>query len=89
MPPERWGSLSVEDHVDTRAMVANVLMYDRLVIPVMVPQEDRDEIEYWTQRNWDPALQLSRVHQLGELAVRRPWTSGYRNQFHSIYWTLS
>ena len=51
---ERWGSLSVDDHVDTASLVANVLMYDRLVVPAMTPQADRDERAYWVTHGWDP-----------------------------------
>jgi hypothetical protein len=35
MSIERWGSLSVADHTDTAALAVNVLLYDRLVLPVM------------------------------------------------------
>ena len=55
---ERWGSLSVDDHLDTRALVANVLLYDRLVVPVMTEQPDRNERAYWISKGWDPDLQL-------------------------------
>ena len=69
---ERWGSLSVDDHVDSKALAANVLLYDRLVIPVMTGQPDRDEHAYWISKGWDPELQLSRMDQLGDLGVPRP-----------------
>ena len=42
MPSERWGSLPVNDHVDTQALVANVLLYRWLVVPVMTEQVDCD-----------------------------------------------
>ncbi|HEX6711522.1 MAG TPA: hypothetical protein VF068_14415 [Rubrobacter sp.] len=83
MPLERWGSLSVNDHVDTRALVANVLLYDRLVVPVMTEQIDRDERAYWKSRGWDPDLQLARLDTLEDLAVRRPWDAVRREAFRS------
>lgn len=83
MPFERWGSLSVDDHVDPHLLVANVLLYDRLVIPVMAPQPDRDELAYWKQQGWNPELQKLRVDQLDDLAIARPWTAGFRKRFHS------
>ncbi len=78
---ERWGSLSVADHVDTGALVANVLLYDRLVIPVMTDQPERDERAYWVERGWDPDLQQKRLDQLEALAIRRPWDAARRAQF--------
>jgi len=37
--------------------VANVLLYDRLIIPVMSAQADRNERAYWLNKKWDPDLQ--------------------------------
>ncbi len=80
---ERWGSLSVVDHVDTEALIANVLLYDRLVIPVCTEQADRDERAYWVAHGWDPDLQLERLKQLGDRAVPRPWDDGRRTLFRT------
>lgn len=81
MSHERWGSLSVADHVDTRSLVANVLLYDRLVVPVMVHQPERNERAYWVSKGWDPDLQATRLEQLEELAIRRPWSVERREVF--------
>jgi hypothetical protein len=81
MPFERWGSLSTADHTDTAALVANVLLYDRLVIPVMAKADDRDEEYYWVTHGWDPKLQSKRVDQLGDLAVGRPWNAMRRELY--------
>jgi hypothetical protein len=35
MPMERWGTLSVRDHLDLQAVIADLLLYDRLVFPVL------------------------------------------------------
>jgi hypothetical protein len=80
MPFERWGSLSVEDHVDTKALVANVLLYDRLIIP-----EWTDDLVRWDAKGWDPGLQRDRVRRLGELAVRRPWNAERRQVFQDRF----
>jgi hypothetical protein len=80
---ERWGSISVDDHVDTQALVANILLYDRLVIPVMTGQPDRDERAYWVSKGWDPELQAKRIEQLEDLAVPRPWSKTRRETFRS------
>ena len=81
MTVERWGSLSVNDHIDTAALAANVLLYDRLVLPIMSTQTDRDERAYWLAHGWDPDLQRKRLDQLEELAVCRPWDSARRAHF--------
>lgn len=78
---ERWGSLSVDDHVDTDALATNVLLYDRLVIPVLTDQADRDEHAYWLSQGWDPDLQAKRLEQLEDLAIPRPWDEDRRKRF--------
>jgi hypothetical protein len=78
MPFERWGSLPVNDHVDTQALVANVLLYRWLVVPVMTEQVDCDERAYWISRGWDPDLQQRRLETLEDLAIRRPWDAARR-----------
>jgi hypothetical protein len=80
---ERWGSLSVADHIDAAALAANVLLYDRVVLPLMAEQPDRDERAYWEERGWDPKLQRKRLDDLQELAVGRPWNWQRRNEFKS------
>ncbi|HEX2011736.1 MAG TPA: hypothetical protein VJN44_12440, partial [Roseateles sp.] len=81
MAIERWGSLSVADHIDAGALAANVLLYDRLVLPVMSSQPDRDEQAYWERQGWNPELQRRRLEQLEELAVCRPWNAARRARF--------
>lgn len=86
---ERWGSLSVADHVDPNALVANVLLYDRLIVPVMTEQPDRDEHGYWTSRGWQPELQRKRLDQLKDLVVKRPWDRDRRAIFRTRYEELA
>lgn len=80
---ERWGALSVADHVDTHALVANVLLYDRLIVPTIAEQDNRAERAYWAEQNWNPDLQAKRVAQLGDLAIPRPWDAERRAKFTS------
>lgn len=82
---ERWGSLSVDDHIDPRGLVANVLLYDRLIIPAITEQADRDERAYWIARGWNPDLQAERIAQLDQLAVARPWDQQRRAMFRSRF----
>ena len=83
MSLERWGSLSTADHVDTSALVANVLLYDRLVFPLMTGQPDRNEAALWVARGWHPDLQEQRIKALGALAIARPWSFELRQRFKS------
>jgi hypothetical protein len=80
---ERWGSLSVADHIDAAALAANVLLYDRVVLPLMAEQPDRDERAYWEDRGWNPDLQRKRLDDLEELAVGRPWDWQRRSEFRN------
>lgn len=38
MPTERWATFAVNEHTRERAFVADVLLYDKLVIPVPPPR---------------------------------------------------
>jgi hypothetical protein len=40
---DRWGALSVKDHLDARALTAEVLLYDRLI----VPEPAQGDLKYW------------------------------------------
>jgi hypothetical protein len=85
MAIERWGSLSVKDHKDVHALVANVLMYDRLVIPMCTEADDRDERAYWLEHDWDPDGQRMRRAQLGDLAIECAWDKPRRTAFTDRY----
>ncbi len=66
MPSERWGAFSVIDHIDAGALAADVLLYDRLVLPV--PQ-DKAEEERWKFHNWQPDLQKQRIDVWATLPI--------------------
>jgi hypothetical protein len=70
MVKERWATLSVRDHADTRSLVPDILMYDRLVVPIP-PGES--EIGRWRRSGWNPELQEDRLKHLGDIAIRVPW----------------
>jgi len=53
MPYEVWGTFSVSDHLRRRPFVADVLLYDKLVIPV-VPEKDQAVRNRWQERGWRP-----------------------------------
>ncbi len=73
MALERWGTLSVRDHLDLEGLAANVVLYDRLVVPV---PPDMAETMRWRESGWAPDELNDRLQLLGELAVRRPWDAG-------------
>lgn len=60
MARQIWGTFSVKDHCEPRAFVADVMIYDRLVIPV--PPND-EEFARWEHEGWNP----SKLHQLLEI----------------------
>ena len=82
MAIERWGSLSVADHNDTAAITANVLLYDRLVMPIYTEAHDRNEREYSDQKGWNPNLQNQRRKQLGDLI----WCDSFRRLMRCRIW---
>jgi hypothetical protein len=73
-----WGCYSVADHLEPRPFVADLLLYDRLVIPVPSP----DDLGRW-EEHWDPALQLRLLDILGGFAERIEWSLPLREQFQS------
>lgn len=87
---ELWGSLSVSDHVHRRALVAEVLLFDRVVVPVP-PEGDTEEEERWTGNEWDPKRQRRLLDILGtgggreDLAVPVPWTKAKRDRFKGLW----
>jgi hypothetical protein len=69
---ELWGTFSVRDHLVPRAFVADVLLYDRLVIPVPA-DEPGSEAATWSAK-WNAARQARVLETLEELAIPLPWT---------------
>lgn len=74
----RWGAFSVIDHKDAAALAADVLLYDRLLLPVP-PNED--ERKRWKDMTWDPDLQESRLKILGDLAQPVEWNESRRQTY--------
>ena len=75
-----WGTFSVRDHLQPWAFVAEVLIYDRLVVPVP-PEGDDDEEQRWVTERWDPARQRALLEILGDLAVQVEWDADRRRQW--------
>jgi hypothetical protein len=84
---ELWGTYSVRDHLRRRAFVADVLLYDRLVIPrPPTPEEERPqpgkitEVTRWGQAKWKPGrlANLLDILREGDLIIEVPWAAQAR-----------
>lgn len=89
MKVELWGTFSVKDHLRARAFVADVLLYDRLVIPrppALSEEPGEDARTSWRREGWDPDRLAELLEILGEarLAVEIPWGKQARTQWHQL-----
>ena len=70
-----WGTFSVGDHLRPNAFVADLLLYDRLIVPV--PPGDRERSR-WANEGWRPELQdelLSAIRgEYPNVLTCVPWT---------------
>jgi hypothetical protein len=84
MSIERWGAFSVVDHMDARKLAADVLLYDRLVLP-KPPDWDR---ERWVKRKWEPEGLDRRLAQLGDAAIPATWDLDRQKQWQEKFRAL-
>jgi hypothetical protein len=86
MTTQIWGTFSVADHLRKRPYVADVLLYDRLVVPV-VPA-DPESRRHWNERDWRPTHQLALLDALAgvdkELVWQVPWDSRKVENFSTL-----
>ncbi len=80
MTSERWGSYSVKDHTDLKTLIPELLLYDRLVMPVPA---SRGEKARWSYNKWDPDLLYKRVEQMGDLVIEKPWDEYRQSVFQT------
>ena len=82
-----WGTFSVVDHKRPGAFIADVIMYDKLVIPVP-PSPSGDDKETAEERKrwekWDPARQAKLMGILGDLAVPVHWNRQWRDEWEKV-----
>ncbi len=92
---ELWGTFSVMDHLQEGAFLAEVIMYDRLVIPVP-PDPARAETaadrtfaekqsERWKTNGWDPARQKTLLEILKPVAVPVEWNRERHERWAAEY----
>ena len=86
MSRERWGTFAVNDHLRANAFAADVLLYDRLIIPK--PEGSAERVR-WEKVGWEPdeldkLLEVLRVDDKDENKQRAKtvaWTEFTRNLF--------
>jgi hypothetical protein len=78
---ERWATYSVVAHQDAAALARDLLLYDKLILPV---PPDAAEERRWAdpKRNWQPDLLKRRLDQLKDLARAVNWDHDFQKEFH-------
>jgi hypothetical protein len=82
MSRQVWGTFSVKDHSSPHAFVAEVMLYDRLVIPVPPDTAERDR---WEKEGWDPAHQEKLLTILGERAYPLNWDAARQSRWRTRF----
>ncbi len=82
MGKQVWGTFSVKDHCDHNAFVAEVMLYDRLVIPV--PPDDIER-ERWIATGWQPERLERLLKVLGDRAYPVAWDDVRQQRWKSRY----
>lgn len=77
-----WGTFSVADHLRRHPFVADVLLYDLLIVPV--PDGD-EETKRWQDRKRNPQLQHELLEIVGNLGVPIPWSIERHDQWARRY----
>lgn len=78
---ELWGTFSVADHLRAQPFVTDVLLYDRLVVPVPAAGKAGS---IW-KKDWDRDKLELMLDLLGDLAVRMPWGTEQSNIWKDRY----
>lgn len=80
MTTEVWGTFSVADHMSAGAFLKEVMLFDRLVVPVP-PEDDRAEHKRWESNGWDPERQARLLSPLEDRVVKVPWDEHRRKSW--------
>ena len=73
--------VKLDDHTDARFLANEVLLYDKLVLPV--PQ-GTDERQRWKDNRWDPDLLDERLELLRGLVHRRYWSEAMQVKYREV-----
>jgi hypothetical protein len=76
---EVWAAYSVSDHLAKKAFVADVMLFDRLVIPV--PADD--DHDRWEKMGWNEKRQARLLAILGDRALPIVWDAQLRAKWRS------
>jgi hypothetical protein len=94
---QQWGTFSVKDHLKARPFVAEVLLFDKLVIPRPatekessgegVPAPVEDQMARWRREQWYPDEQRVLLDILGEfgLSLEVPWGGHAQHDWQQLY----
>ncbi len=97
MKVQQWGTYSVRDHRRTRPFVADVLLFDKLIIPRPATEQELhfeakdkpapDQMQRWRNEDWDPDTQRKLLDILGEfdLAIELPWGGRAQYDWKRVY----
>jgi hypothetical protein len=80
---ELWGTFAVDDHLRRRPFAAEVILFDRLVIPTP-PAWTPDALRDWP-RSWHPERLRDLMNALGDYAVPMPWDETKRKRWEQAY----
>ena len=83
MSREVWGTFAVNDHCRPRAFVADVMLYDRLVIPVPPDNPTEQDEALWADWNVERQNRLLKV--LGERARIVKWDEARREAWKTRF----
>jgi hypothetical protein len=75
---QRWAAFSVKAHRDLGSLAADLLLYDKLILPV---PEDDDEFDRWVKNRWNPEEIATTVVKGAGRILPVPWTAQLRAQF--------
>jgi len=78
MASQLWGIYSVADHCVPNAFVADLVLYDRIVVPV---PGDKQERRRWEKEDWQSGRQKTLLAQLGDYVKKVEWTPELREDW--------
>lgn len=101
MSREVWATYSVKDHLNPRALAADIMLFDRLVFPVPQTAEIKYEetasdgrgpvvwrrnLQEWQRwKDWDPDAQESLLELLAPVVRKVPWDTAHQEAWRKEF----